>query len=213
MALSAKTLEKLADFMASEVGTEVLDGRTYVFALAGEDKKLKKIEDIRAAIKADGENPSSIFKGTKVNNGYVFDMSIDTARKMVALLTQKFSPLRGAAADLVGDGPMKRAEQDIERLAKYLKSAVAEGKNVVDVALFSQNKVNKIEYVDTEKGKQVKRSYPAYAIRTYDILKVTNNTIVHRLAKEFGVGITSMVVHGILPTKTGVLCTLRVTKA
>ena len=145
---SKKLLDMMTEFLISEIGAKALDGITYAMVL--KNKKDKTLYNRYITIKQEAINcgymNDDVFRVYEVANGYIFDMDLNTAKKITAELAKAENVTVGGqpTTDLIRDMPEQRRKRDMVALAKYLKSEYDSGKTEVEVALFNRNTTNTI---------------------------------------------------------------------
>ena len=199
MKIKSETLEKLNDFLVTNIESKVLEGITYALAIEG-DSLVEKGKDIKTSVLADGFDKNELFRVFKVSNGYVFDMDMSVAKFITQTIASHMGDRIPQEQDIIGSLPEKRRQEDMIALAKYCKSQHSKGVNKLEVALFSRNIVPKIVITGKDsRGKDVVASYNAYAIRHWDIDEVNNKYL-----SPYGIAITSIKPCEVLPSRTGV---------
>lgn len=204
-ALSENTKKKIANLLIEDIGAkEVLDGITYVLLTANDKAKINEIEQLRADIQADGVQADQVIRTWKVSNGVIFDLNIavakQTAEFLVASSDQMGLTNTGSMnKDLVGNKPEKRRQEDIEKLAAFLKTCWKEGKHAVELCLYSRNKVGVTTFNARRGGQDVRVKYNAFAIRHWDISVINDNLLAR---EEFKV--VKVEAGEIVPSKNGV---------
>lgn len=196
--ISNEMKQALVSMLVESIGTKVKDGITYVLLLdSGSDQA--KIEEYKKIQTMAG----TAIRSYQLKNGYVFDMDLGLAKELSASLVAtiaKKENMQVDSYDQVKDGPERRREEDIQALAKFLAKQYKEGKKSVDIALFSRNKVDKIEFTAKNKQNQdVKVTYPAFAIRHWDMQRVGEI-----LGRQYNIALAGANAGEVLPTKTGV---------
>lgn len=202
---SSELINMLTEFLICEVGSKAVDGITYTMVL--KDKKdeatYKKYMQIRKEAQNCGYSPDETFRVYEVSNGYIFDMDLSVAKKITVELTKAVSKTNGGQTpikDLIGDNPDKRRKSDIVGLAKYIKKQFDDGKDVVEVALFSRNSTPRIMISAVgAKNEVLIVKYNAFAIRHWDIETVNANLLI-----PAGIRVAKIEPYEILPSKTGV---------
>lgn len=213
--LDGKIKESIAMFLVESIGEKAYDGITYALLnkSSEEDKnKIVEYNDIRKQIEEQGMESSQFIQALQVPNGVIFDLNIIVAKEIThevaKMVGQATGGKLGGDVDLINDGPLKRREEDIEELARYLARQAKEGKNTVEIALFSRNFTNKIVYTAKDKsGKDIQVKLHAYAVRHWDIPVISNRLM------SMGYKITGAKAGEILPSKTGVRFTISLAKA
>ena len=211
----AKTKEGLTLFLVESIGEKAYDGITYVLLSSSNEEDRKKISNynnIRKHLESNGYDSNQVMQALQVPNGVIFDLNVEAAREMTVQLARMIGEATdgkiGGNVDLINDGPMKRREKDINELAKYLVAQAKQGKNHVELALFSRNFTRKIICTAKDSNnKDVQIKLNAYAVRHWDIPKVSN------VLMSMGYKITGAKAGEILPSKTGVRFTISVAKA
>lgn len=204
--ISQTLMNLLTEFLVHEIDVKVLDGITYAFVLKN-DKNAKETYKAYMKIKEEAKKcgfaNDEIFRVYEVNNGYIFDMDIREAKKITTALAKavaKDSGNKNIPRDLIGEGPEKRRKADMIALARYIKFNFDQGKDKVEVALFSRNKGPKITITGVGKNNNnMAIQYNAYAIRHWDIESINENLLV-----PAGIRIAKIEPCEVLPSKTGV---------
>lgn len=194
---------KLANFLFDYVGSKVQDGITYAMMVSGKHSqdRVEELKSLCRELRAAGVN-EKVFRCYEVVNGYIFDIDLGVARDITARLAKEAMDIN---KDLIGNGPARRRQEDIEKLAKSCKKWFNQGQEVVEVALFSRNSVPRINITGRDaknKGKML--TYEAYAIRHWDI------DAVNALLQQSGIRILKVDTHEILPSETGLRVTLHI---
>lgn len=207
MAMTSEVKTKLANMLVDDIGPkEVLDGITYILLTnTGKDaEKITEFTKLQKEIADCGIDPNTIIRKYDVSNGAIFDMNLNVAKQTSAFVTQsmiKAGAVKGANitnADLIGDGPDKRRYEDIVKLAKFLVKSAKERKSVVEIALFSRNKVGKTTFNAKRGNEDVAVTYNAYAIRHWDIQQL------NQLLQREGISVVNVEAGEIIPSKNGV---------
>lgn len=207
MKIKSETLDKLTDFLVTNIESKVLDGITYALALKSDDF-VEKGKDIKKAVLADGFEKNEVFRVFPVSNGYIFDMDMAVAKYITQRIASSMKDKIPQEADIIGDLPERRRQDDMQALAKYCKSQMEKGNSKIEVALFSRNRVPKIVITGKDaKGKDVVASYNAYAIRHWDLEEINN-----RYLKPSGITITGINACEILQSRTGVRFEIQLAK-
>lgn len=203
--LNKELLDMLVEFMICEIGSGVLDGMTYTMLLKTEKDRpvLERYRAIKKQALADGYTNDEIFRMYEVSNGYIFDMDLNTAKKLTLELSKSIAKANGGQTpvmDLVKDMPDQRRKRDLVKLAKYLKSEYDKGNRQLEVALFSKNSTNKIVINGkTSSGEAISLRYNAYAIRHWDIEIINEKFLI-----PSGFRVKRIQPCEIFPSKTGV---------
>lgn len=201
--LSGKLLNMLTEFVVCEIGSKVLDGITYTLIL--KDAKGKELYNrymqIRRAVAEAGYSDNDIFRVYEVCNGYIMDMDLITAKRVINKVSQSVQKTHNfnIPNDIIRDSPDQRRKHDIEALAKYIKSEYDKGNTRFEVALFSRNTTNRIFINGKINGNAAGIKYNAYAIRHLDI-----ETINEKYLIPAGIRVMRLQPGEILPSKTGV---------
>lgn len=208
MALSDAVKSKITNLLVENIGAkEVCDGITYVLLTANDSDKIREIYALQKEIQECGVDPNTILQSYKVSNGVIFDLNIGVAKQIASFLVTNgvnkgmIDGRKISGPDLIKDTPEKRRKEDIEKLGKFLKQCFKNKKYVVDLALFSRNKVGVTTFnaKDRKTGKDATVKYNAYAIRYWDI-EVLNRVVLAN--EEFKV--VKLEAGEILPSKNGV---------
>lgn len=216
MALSTETKTKIANFLVEDIGPkEVLDGITYVLLSNSERDmaKARELATIQKEVEAAGVNVNNVLRSYTVSNGVIFDLNLGVAKQTSEFITQSMCKVGAidksklSSPDLIKDGPDKRRYEDIVKLGKFLKSCYDKKMYVVDIALFSRNKVGTTTFNAKKDGKDVTVKYNAYAIRHWDIGSLNDNI----LCKQ-GFAVSKIEAGEILPSKNGVRFRLTLSK-
>lgn len=203
--MSKELLDKLTEFLCSDIGGKVLDGITYVMTLKCEkDSNLtNKYSKIREEADKCGYSRNEAFRIYEVNNGYIFDMDLSVARYITKLVSKKvLSNTKDAQIpdDLINNKPDKRREEDMVRLAKKCLKEFKSGETKMEVALFSRNSTPKITITATAKdNSNVVLQYDAFAIRHWDIEQINDKYLIPR-----GMRIRMLEACDIFTSRTGV---------
>lgn len=208
--MTKEVLDRLTDFLVTNIEDKAMDGITYAMALKENDKALiEKCLKIKEEVTAAGFEQGEVFRVYELSNGYIFDMDISIAKYITSLLAKavyKEKNIQQAPTDLIASYPEKRRMEDMKKLADYCKKQFKAGNTRLEVALFSRNNVPRIvingkassadKSVD---GKQVLVQYNAYAIRHWDIEEINRN-----LLGPVGIMIDKLTPCEVIPSKTGV---------
>lgn len=202
--LSEEALSSLRRFYNSEIADAIVRGVTYGITLKSDSAKNADYLEIKQRLKDEGFGNSDILRVYELCNGYIFDMDIRMCQKMaVDLLRSTMSPDEKLSQnDILSlkDKPAERFREDMKKLADRCISELNQGYTEVDVALFSKNNTNKIQFNGRlESGKPMLFTYPAYCIRHTDIEELNRTYLIPKGAK-----ISKIQLCEILPTKTGV---------
>lgn len=201
---SKKLLDMLTEFMVCEVGSKAVDGITYTLLLKNNKDKeeIDRYLDIKhEAIKC-GYNNNEVFRVYEINNGFIFDMDIATAKQITAEIVKTLNKNNAGIqnTDLINNMPDKRRKKDMIALGRYLKEEYDNGKREVEVALFSKNSTNRIIINGkNSSGEPVAIKYNAYAIRHWDIELINEKLLI-----PAGFRVSRIQPCEILPSKTGV---------
>lgn len=202
---SKELLDKMTDFVITEIGSKALDGITYVMALKDGryDGLYKRCMDIKKEVLNCGFNENEAFRVYELKNGYIFDMDMSVVKRITIELSKAVAKINGnttAVGDLIGDSPSARRKDDMLALAKYIKKSYDSGKDKVEVALFSRNSVNRIIVSCTgPDGKPIAIKYNSYAIRHWDIESINANILV-----PAGLRVSKLEPCEVLPSRNGV---------
>lgn len=198
-------INMLTEFLVCEIGSKALDGVTYTMEFNDENgeivyNRFKLIKD--EAIKS-GYSEDEVFRIYRVNNGYIFDMDMNVARKITMEISKAVSKANGNSTptgDLIGNSPIKRRKDDIDRLAKYVINQYNKGETEIEVALFSRNSVPRIIInaygLNNEK---IAVKYQAFAIRHWDLKELNSEYLI-----PSNIRVAKIEPIEILPSKTGV---------
>lgn len=201
--ISGKLLDMLTEFVVCEIGAKVLDGITYTMIL--KDQKGKVLYDryiqIRRAAAEAGYTDNDIFRIFEVCNGYILDMDLSTAKRVIKKIAESVHKTHGIEIpdDMIKDSPDQRRKHDMDALAKYIKSEYDKGNTTLEAALFSRNATNKIFINGKLNGKQAGIRYNAYAIRHWDLEIINEKYLI-----PAGIRVMRLQPGEILPSKTGV---------
>lgn len=224
--LTGEIIEQLSSYMITEVTEKAVYGITYSMFLENNAEDKRKIEEytkLKQEIDACGIDSNSIFQKLKVSNGYVFNLEVEVARKVMAIISERvYKYTKGqtnAGRDLFLEKPTKRRKEDIEALAKLLIKEYNHNNpnrqaKKVEVALYSRNSSRKIMCMAKDsKGNSVKKGndtvmieLDAFAIRHRDISEVSQKLL------QKGYKLVSSRIGEILPSKTGVRFVVSVDK-
>lgn len=209
---SSELLNQLSEFLVCEIGGKAIDGITYTMLLkdnAKDKEAYKRYMDIKQEILKCGYSADEIFRVYEVNNGYIFDLDLKTAKQITYQLSKAVAKQNGGESpvgDLIGDRPEQRRKRDMVALARYIKECYDKGETEVQVALFSKNSTNKIMVTGIgSDGSKIAVTYKAFAIRHWDIEKLNSQLLMHA-----GIKVYSIQPCEILPYKTGVSFTFRI---
>lgn len=203
---STKLINQLSEFLVCEIGGKAIDGITYTMLLSNNKKDMENVARynvIRQEILNCGFSSDEILRCYEVNNGYIYDLDMNTAKQITIKLSEAVAQANGNATpvgDLIGDAPEQRRKRDMVALGKYIKNAYDSGYKEVFVALFNKNTTDRIMVTGSDKnGKRLAVSYKAYAIRHWDIEQVNTQILM-----PAGIKIAAIQPCEILPYKTGV---------
>lgn len=218
---TGEMIDQLGEFLVNDVADKLVFGITYCMYLddnVEDRKKIDRYDDLRNKMKSNGIDPDTIFQKIKVTNGYVYNLEVEVARKIMGIVIDRMNRYsktdRGKKIrnDIFKDKPTKRRVEDIQEMAKYLIKSYKKDNphgeiKRVEVAIFSRNSTNKIvcmakDAKDMKKDKML--NFMAYAIRQYDLNEV-NKIMISNGFKIIGSRIGE-----ILPSKTGVRYTISV---
>lgn len=212
--MSEELLDKMADFVIHELGTNGIYGITYAFSKNTDrdcEDNFNRYAGIREEANACGYKNNSIFRISEVANGYIYDLDIRAAKKILMILLESSGSITGIenkVYDIIENKPEERREKDMRALAKHVIEQLDNGKNKIEVALYNRNSVPRIVFsAKTQAGNEVLMKYKAYSIRHWDI-----ETVNEKYLMPLGARIKSILVGEILPTKTGVRCVLGIEK-
>lgn len=211
--LSKELTEMLRVFLAGSIGTNVVEGITYVLLLDNERDagKIKEYLAIRDEARKCGFGTNELFRAYKLSNGYIFDLDINIAKALTAKITDDFmreNGKTGGIPDFIQNKPEERRRADMEKLAKKCIENYKKGVRTFDVALFSKNSVPRIVVNGTdERGKEVVYKFDAYAIRHWDIEAINAQALMPK-----GIKIGNIEPCEIIQSKTGVRMTLHLAK-
>ena len=173
--MTKQVLDQLTEFFVMEIQSKCIDGITYTMYLKGDRYKemTDKYLGIRRELDNLGFNKQEIFRVHNLVNGYIFDMDLSIAKKILnklAIAVVKTSGEDLDVYDMIGNKPEERRKQDMFNLANYIQREFKNGHDTVEVALFNRNSAPRIMLsgVDSAKNKIVAK-YNAYAIRHWDI--------------------------------------------
>lgn len=206
--LTDETLAKLAEFLVSELGGKVIDGITYSLVQKDERGKLlfERCRRIRKELSDSGYAENEVFTVYEVHNGYIFDMEEGIVKKIARDLVREYK--KDGNADYLKEAIKERRENDSRRLGKFLLNEMGEGKESVNVALFSRNSVPRILVTAKDtKGNPVGIKFQSFALRHIDLERVN---IEHLIPK--GMRIAAVEPVEILPRNTGCRFVLRLEK-
>lgn len=210
--VSKELIDMLTEFLATEIQSKALNGITYTMLFKDDKDKeaLETYKNIRKEATKCGYGPNEVFRVYEVSNGYIFDMDLRVAKQLTVELSKavaKMNQGQTPVGDLIGDAPEKRRREDLELLAKYIKSEAKKGNRKLEVALFSKNSVQRIVINGEDKeGKPTLIKYNAYAIRHWDIEDLNTMYLV-----PVGLRVSRIEPCEILPPKTGVRFILHIT--
>ena len=150
--MSKKLEEMLTEFMLVEIGSKAMDGITYtLLTKTPKDKDdVKRYNEIQKEVANCGFTNNTTFRTYELCNGYIFDMDLDMARKITTRIARglaKSDPSIRDYVNLLGDLPQKRRTKDLINLSKYVIQQYEEGREQIEVALFSRNATGKINIV------------------------------------------------------------------
>lgn len=213
MKLSAETVAGLSNCMVEAIGERVYDGITYALLTGNSEEDKKKINEYNNIIKSLNENgidPKRVLQALKVPNGIIFDMNIGVAKEIANNIARTYAAKNGKETsniDLIKDGPIKRRQEDMTEIVKYLEKQARNGNTDIELALFSRNSIRRIVYTAKDKqGKDVQVKMNAYAIRHWDLPMVSTKLM------EYGYKIAKAQAGEILPSKTGVRFEIQLTR-
>ena len=202
---SQDLLDMLTEFFINEIGKKIFDGCTYAILTKEEaDKSLfENYMAVRKEASKCGYSSSEVFRAYEFANGYVFDMDLNTAKKIAAQIAKavaKENGIKDPVEDLIGEGPKNRKRNDMLALARYVKKEYGEGHRNIDIALYSRNSVPRIVINGIgQKDDLIAIKYNAYAIRQWDIEMVNRELLI-----PAGLRISKVEPCDVLPSKTGV---------
>lgn len=201
-----KLLSQLNEFLLCEIGVKAIDGITYRLLRKNEknyEETLKRYMTIKNEALRVGYSQDEVFRVYELENGYIFDMDLKTAKQIVYEMSKVVASENNGetpVGDLIGNKPEQRRKRDMISLAKYIKEQYDNGEREVEVALFSRNSTNQIMVTGvTPSGQRGVVRYNAYAIRHWDIEAINS-----QLLMKAGIKINSIKPCGILPSSTGV---------
>lgn len=202
---SKELMNKLSEFMVSELGSKTIDGVTYAMVLR--DEKDKDRYDRMLSIKEEalkcGFRGDEVFRINEVSNGYIVDMDLGTAKQITRELGKAVGNANNEKIDLdrlIGNKPEQRREKDMMRLARNVKSDFEKGKVRYEIALYNRNSTDSISVI--AKGvsnEKLQIKYRAYALSYLDIERVNRKYLM----KE-GLRISRLQPCEILPSRNGV---------
>lgn len=208
---SKELMDMLTDFLISEIGYKATEGITYSMAFKdnAKDKSMyTRYSEIKKETHRCGYMDLDVFRIYEVRNGYIFDMDLQTAKQINTTIFNSIAKLNNGETpidySIMEDIPEQRRKRDMVSLAKFLKHEFDNGKNAVDVALFSRNSTNRIVINGRgQNGDMLSVRYSAFAIRHWD-LEVINA----KLLIPAGFRVCRVKPGEVLPSKTGVSFTL-----
>lgn len=213
MANMSKELKNmLSAFMISEIQSKAIDGITYALKLNIQNNKEDIEEYIRIRDEATkcGFEPNQQFRVFKVNNGYIFDMDLDTVKGMTMRIAKDLYASEGDKTveskqqlqDLMlmlQEAPVNRRKKDLVALSNYILKEKHAGHDEVEVALFSRNSTNRIVIQGKYNNEPVEIHYNAYALRHWDMAIINEKFLIPN-----GCRISRVTPCEILPSSTGV---------
>lgn len=213
--LSKTSVNLITKFLTCEIDKRVLDGITYTLVLndGKHNKEIEEFNEIRKSLDNDGFTATEVFRRYDLSNGYIYDLDLSQAVALTVKLSQAVAKMNNGNSP-VGDMNIskesaERRSDDLKLLAKKVIASAKEGKNKIEVALFSRNKVPRIVVSGTDRNnKAVACQYDAFAIRHLDLEEVNSNYLV-----PTGLRIVKIETCEILPTTTGVRCILYIARA
>jgi len=203
--MSNELKNEFASVLVNDIGTKVIDGITYVLFLnAGADSdEIKRYGELIKKADNLGISRQEAISAFKVANGCIFDMNMQLAKQLSYGIIANAATKEGVTLDsydMVKNGPEQRREDDIQKLAEYLNKEHKNGKREIQLALYSRNKVDKIEFAaKRSNNSDAKVIYQAFAVRHWDL-----NRIGDVLRQKYNISIKDIKAGEILPTKTGV---------
>lgn len=195
----------LTEFLICEIGRKALDGITYTMVVRKNENKdiIDRYMAIANKVREHGYKADEIFRVFEVSNGYIFDMDLNTAKKITSTLAKAVGNTDGVTIsnpDLIGDKPEVRRKRDMMGLAKYVKDRFDSGSDEVEVALFSRNSIPRITITGKDtRNNLITVKYNAYAIRHWDI-----ETINLKILIPAGIRIARLEPYDIMPRGNGV---------
>lgn len=213
---SKETMNGLTEFLLCEVDTKVLQGISYILVKKGKtnEKLIAKYDGLRHSMNEEGIHPKVGLRRYELDNGIIYDLELDEAIRLTELISRAVAKNNNGetpVGDLgIREKAMERHRQDMERLTDKIVNSAKKGMGKIEVALFSKNMTNNI-VITGKDAKNAKRevaiTYDAYALRHTDIEELNREYLA-----LYGLMVTKVEVHEMLPSSTGVRFTLTLAK-
>lgn len=210
--MSKELKDMLSAFMLSEIQSKAIDGITYALKLNLPNNKVDIEEYLKIRDEANrcGFEYNQQFRVFKVNNGYIFDMDLETVKGMTMHIAKELYKIEGDKTvdskqqlnDLMvmlQESPVNRRKKDIVALSNYILKEKKAGHDEVEVALFSRNSTNRIIIQGRYNNEPVEIHYNAYALRHWDMATINEKFLIPN-----GCRISRVTPCEILPSATGV---------
>ena len=194
----------LTEFLVRNIDEKVLQGISYLIVpkTKPNEAKIAEFDKIRTRLTELEVPENEQFRVYDVTTAKIYEIELRTAIE----ITERLSKAVGAAQTTdfgITKLSMERQRDDINRLVKLCVSKAQRGISQFDIALFSKNKIDKINIKckDTT-GSDMLVTYDAFALRHTDIV-----TVNEQLA-GCGLKIVRVIMHAALPSMTGVRATV-----
>ena len=202
-------LDKLKDFVLTFIGDNFIDGVTYALFFDKEAKIIEKCKDIFLD-SSDYFGENVVMREIKVCNGVVYDVDMSVVGFILKdwIDNQDKSIDLPPYAELIGNQPETRREEDIRRFSKLCYGTYQQGKRKLEVALCSLSTLPSIIIAGRDKeDNAVSLYYPAFAIRQWDMERVNKDYLIKN-----NIRVNKLEVCDILPSREGVRYVIHLTE-
>lgn len=202
--LDKDIMDIITSFFISEIGSKAMDGVTYALIINNDKNKgiCKSYLDIKRKLQQSGHGINDVFRVFEVANGYVFDLDMSIAKRILHELSKALRNTDPTIKniDYIGNYPENRRKSDLNGLAKYIKYKYDNKVNTVEVALYNRNPSTKIWISGIgQRNEMIAVEYNAYAVRHYDIKTLNEMFLI-----PAGIRVSRVEPCEILPSSNGV---------
>lgn len=203
--LSSGVMDRLNRIYSNEVGDAILRGVTYGLTFKTDSSKNTDYLETKQRLKDEGLKGSDVLRVYELCNGYIYDLDVRICQKLaIDSLRSVLPPDRKISQNEIlalKDKPKERLKEDMKRLADKCVSEISKNNTEIEVALFSKNSTNRIQFraIMDKSNKEVIFSYNAYCLRHTDLEELNRTYLIPKYIR-----ISKIQPCEILPTKTGV---------
>jgi len=211
-------LKQLENIITEEIAENSLYGVSWFLIKNDTKYRENDVESylrLRESLTESGIETTDVFRVLEAANGYCFDISMNTILQVTSHIiseanknVEKEEDKISFDKNIINKKYEDKRNLEFKRLSKKIEKALKDGKNELDIALFSDNELGKINVncID-ENNNKVKISLDAFKLKHWDIVKLNSDYLSRR-----GIRVIEVEIFNILPGNHGVKYRLKFKK-